>query len=118
MLNTQEEREALVNLMLLARFSDKTLSIAEMETFEKIVHDMNWQDVISEDSFINEATEKVRFVLRDAGTLESFIQNNCEVFSDEVKPFVLEKLSHVFLSDGMDDAEEVLFAQIKTALGV
>lgn len=116
MLNSQAEREALVNLMLLVRFSDKKLSIAEMETFEKIVSQMDWTDVMSETSYINGATVSVRDAMQSQASMTGFVEHNCAVFADDVKALVLKKLTSVIMSDGAVDVEEALLAQITRAL--
>lgn len=118
MLTNQQEREALVNLMLLVRFSDKKLSLAEHETFENIVKQMAWDDVMTEESYINSVIKEVRYASQTEATVESYLQTQCAVFSDEVKEVVLKKLTSVMMVDGEHESERLLMEKIKKALGL
>lgn len=115
--NTQEEREALIKLMLVARFTDKKLTLFEQKTFKNILKDVEWQDVISSESFVNEQTSHVRKVVGETQDLHPFVTEQCQFFKDdEAKQMVLKKVGNVMRSDGLVESEQEIFEFIEQEL--
>lgn len=108
--NTQEEREALIKLMLVARFADKKLTLFEAKTFKNILKDVEWQDVISSESFVNEQTHEVRKIVGSSDSLYPYITEQCQFFTeDDAKQMVLKKVGNVMRSDGLVESEEEIY---------
>lgn len=115
--NTQAESQALINLMLLARFSDKKLTISEEETFTAILEKLHWEDVMTPESFVNENITRAREAVRDEVVTEQFINHEVAMFKTaESKSIVLKKLTKLLESDGLDEAEKSLYTRIEKKL--
>lgn len=115
--DTQAEREALINLMLVARFSDKKLSIAEEETFTTILNKVHWEDVVSSESFVNEQLSVVREVIGSMETLLPFVTRQCAHFTQaEAKQLALQKVANVLHSDGLVESEQEVYNMIANLL--
>lgn len=113
----QKERDALINLMLLARYVDKSLSIAENDTFENILGNMQWQDVIKPHSRVNEYLLGVRHAAQSDETIEHFLNEQCGYFqTNEAKQIALKKIDNILQSDGLVDVEKNLYKTIKAKL--
>lgn len=110
----QNQREALINLMLVARFSDKKLSLAEEETFETILAKVYWQDVMSSESYINEAIGRVRDIFLAEETLDAYIKNQCVWFKNKAdQDIVLQKINSVCHADGLVEIEQQMMQTIQ-----
>lgn len=48
---TQAQNEAIVKLMLLARYQDKKLSLTEEAQFNQYLNELNWQAVTAVDTY-------------------------------------------------------------------
>lgn len=64
---TQAQNEAIVKLMLLARYQDKELSLTEEAQFNQYLNELNWQAVTAVDTYAMRETTAVRKALDNAG---------------------------------------------------
>lgn len=115
----QPQREALINLMLAVRFSDRVLSLSEQDTFENIVKQMAWQDVVSSESLINQAMGRVRDAFASEETLDAFLKSQSAIFTTaEEKSVALKKLMSVAQVDGLHEKEAEIIDKIKQLIQV
>ncbi|MBC2602499.1 hypothetical protein [Puniceicoccus vermicola] len=107
----QEEREAILDLLLFAVYADNHLSLAEDRIIKNEVERLQWESGTSIDYYVDEATGSARAALssetREAQFLES-IQTRLK--SPEARNRALSLLSKLFYSDG-ETREERNFAQ-------
>ncbi|MGB0414814.1 MAG: hypothetical protein ACPGJU_10265 [Coraliomargarita sp.] len=114
----QPEREAIVDLLIIAIYVDNHLSLAESAELEESAGVLGWESVTDLDTYISTATARAR----DARSAESlraeYIQHAVErLSSDASKERALELLNKVFLADGKNEVEKAFFKQVETALG-
>ncbi|MGE9297154.1 MAG: hypothetical protein ACQKBV_12790 [Puniceicoccales bacterium] len=116
---TQEQREAIVDLLVFGMYSDRTVSLAEDQLIQRRLEAMDWQAVETIDNYYDRAVTRVREVL-DSGqeTRASFLVRIAERLGDmptREKAFAL--CHQLFLSDGNEsDDEKALEEELREAL--
>jgi 4-aminobutyrate aminotransferase-like enzyme len=114
---TQVQNEAIVKLMLLARYQDKKLSLTEEAQFNQYLNELHWQSVTAVDTYAMRETTVVRKALDSAEATQAFIaQQNQVLNSPEAKQAVLTMVERLLSSDGVADAESQFLQQLKASL--
>ena len=114
---TQAQNEALVKLMLAARYQDKLLSLAEEEAFKKLLNTLNWSSMKEIDLFAMRETAAVRKALESEATFDTFITTQCAIFKgSELKETCMKMLEAVIKADGEDSRENVFLQKVSAAL--
>jgi len=114
---TQEQVQAVVRMMVLAKYEDKTLSLAEDEDLRSRIEAMQWQSGESVDLFIGRATAEVRAAKDDPDARAKFLAAQCALLTEsETKQFAIKQLSGVLRSDGMDPEEASLLQEVQQLL--
>ena len=114
---SQEQREALIRLLIASRYEDRLLSEAEAEAFAAHVAQLGWDSVTPVEEFVQIATAEVRQALRDPGTREFFFQSNVDPFvTIEEKTAALDHIHAVLEADGLVPAENKLFSHIRSLM--
>ena len=114
---TQAQNEAIVKLMLLARYQDKKLSLTEEAQFNQYLNELNWQAVTAVDTYAMRETTAVRKALDSAESTQAFIaQQNQVLDSQDAKNAALAMVERLLSSDGVVDAENQFLQQLKTSL--
>ena len=115
----QAQNEALINLMLAARFSDKKISLSESDAFQKHVDNLAWESGTSRDIFVQQATAAVRKALSAEEATRQFLEKQCGAFLDsEQKRNAFRIIESLALTDGMDPKENKFLMQVRTLMGV
>lgn len=111
-----KQSEALVRLMLAARFEDCKLTLQEEDEFQKQLQALPW-DSTDPDLFLQGATADVRKALAAEETKLQFLTVQCSQFPDaESKKVCFDRIKRVLEADGIDSKEGRLLQQIRSLL--
>ena len=72
---TQPQREATLDLLLLAMYADNRIALKEDELLDAEIASLSWQSGVTPESYINSATARVRKVL-DSDELKTTLLND------------------------------------------
>ena len=113
----QLQSEALIHLMLAARYADKKLSLIETDDFQKQVDKLPWNSGTGQSLFIQQATATVRKALATDETTQELLQAKCAPFTDsQSKLDAFRHIESLLLVDGMDPKESDFLTQLKSIL--
>ncbi len=116
---TQTQSEALVKLLLVARYQDKKLSLLEEDAFNQRLVNLPWKSATAIDTYASRELATVRKVVDTAETTQAFVTTQLAAFdADEAKTTCLQALENVLAADGIEAAENQFLQQVKTVLGV
>jgi hypothetical protein len=116
---TQAQNEALISLLLAARYSDSKLSLSETDTFQKHVDGLPWDSGTSRDIFVQQATAAVRKALSTEEAMQELLEKQCARFVDaESKRNAFRTIESLMLADDMDSKESKLLLQIRSILKI
>ncbi|XOF34093.1 MAG: hypothetical protein ACL93V_01985 [Candidatus Electrothrix sp. YB6] len=115
---TQQEREALLDLLLYCKYVDNHLSLAEESVIQGEIDQFNWESGIDVKIYMSTATERVRKARTNA-TLENFLKDVSERLESTYSKETAQKLMvKLFQSDGeIDDAEKTFAEKMSAYLG-
>lgn len=115
----QTQNEALVRLMLLARYQDKKLSLSEQDAFNRSLQKIEWHSVTDITLFTMREIASVRKALETPEKTETFIQAQCLLFTDSTaKSQCLAVLKQIAKADKGDPRENQFIHQVEAALGM
>lgn len=104
---TQNEREAIIELMMMTMYSDKNLKLAEDELIQKYVSNIKWESPLSLDFYFGKVTPKIRTALQDKSKMNAFlIDINNRLESEAVKSQVLQLCNDLAIADADFSSEE------------
>ncbi len=104
---TQNEREAIIELMMLIMYSDKTLKLAEDEAIKEYTNNIKWESPLSLDFYFGKVTPKIRKALSDEGKMNAFLKDiNTRIESELVKAQVLLVCNDLAMADSEFSSEE------------
>lgn len=113
----QIQNEALVRLMLLARYQDKKLSLSEQDAFNRSLQKLEWHSVTDVSMFTMREIATVRKALEAPERTESFINTQCAFFKTvEAKNECLGILKQIAAADKTDLRESQFLHQVEAAL--
>ena len=115
----QQQTEALINLLLVGRYADKSLSLAETEALDQEIEKLPWSSPTARSLFLQQSVYAVRNALDAAGSRAAFIKAQCAAFDDaESKRSALHALESVLIADGIDAREQELLTEVRGHLGL
>jgi len=116
---TQDQREAIVDVLVFGMYSDRTVSLAEDQLIQSRLEAMDWQSLETIHNYYDRAVTRVREIL-DAGeeARQSFLRRIAERLGDtSVREKTFALCHQLFLSDGIESAdEEALEGELREAL--
>jgi tellurite resistance protein len=109
----QHENEAIIELMMMTMFIDKSLKLSEHDAIEKYAKSLNWKSPISFEYYLNSATAKVRNALSTEEKKKNFLKDiNSRITSPETKNKVLQTCQDLAGGDGELSPKEKEFLQL------
>lgn len=116
----QIEREAIVDLLLLAMYADNHVSYEESKHVNDATEKLGWESSIDILSYMNETTGKARKVRSDSEGKDHYLNDVAKrLSSPQSKELALKLLHDLFHSDGQfDDGEEDLFKVVEAKLKI
>jgi len=114
----QNQREAIVDLLVFCMYSDRTVSLAEDQLIQRRLEAMDWNAVETIDNYYDRAVTRVRDILVSEDARNSFLQRIAERLEDDATREKAFQLSHqLFLSDGEESPDEQdLEKELRSAL--
>ena len=113
----QEEKEAIIDLLLIATYADNHLSLAENKILNEEFDKFSWEANISLDLYLNDATNRARNALDSDKTVEAYLETISNRLSSRYsKSRALDLLSKLFYSDGNVDSEKAFTLKVKRIL--
>ncbi len=103
---TQNEREAIVELMMMVMYSDKTLKLAEDDAIKEYAS-IKWESPLSLEFYFGKVTPKIRTALADKEKMNAFLKDiNARIESELVKAQVLLVCNDLAMADSEFSSEE------------
>lgn len=104
---TQNEREAIIELMMLIMYSDKTLKLAEDEAIKEYTSSIKWESPLSLEFYFGKVTPKIRRALEDKESMNAFLEDiDFRIESELVKAQVLLVCNDLAMADSEFSSEE------------
>ncbi|MBU1238333.1 hypothetical protein KKF84_09125 [Myxococcota bacterium] len=116
----QMEREALVDVILLAMYADKHLAIEEQRLMKRETASLQWKSVVPLENYVHEATSKVRKAMESPALKKELLRSIQErFFSSESRARAFELCQDMLLADGIKTTEEIAFQEeLREYLGI
>jgi len=113
----QVQNEALVRLLIAARYLDAKLSLRETESLQQQIDELPWDSGTGKSYFVMQETARIRDALSTDVTRQAFLEQQCRYFkTPENKAKLLKDIAAVLLSDGDDNKENRFLAQLESLL--
>lgn len=104
---SQNEREALIILMLIIMYADKKLTLEENATLRHYEKIMKWESDRSLSDFFSNRIAEIRSVMRDPTRLATYIETACaRILHQDIKSLVIKACNDMASSDFNKDNEE------------
>lgn len=115
---SQPQNEALVRLLIAARFGDARLSLAEGEDLSKRLSHLAWTSGTGLSVFIGQATADVRKAMAFPAEKTQFLSAQCAAFdTPESRKAAVQQIEGLLQSDGTDARENAFLQDIRRFLG-
>ena len=114
---TQEEREAIVDLLLLGAYTDNRLSLREEKAFDSITGTLNWESPTTLTDYMDASIAKIRGARNNPSATDGLLNKVKERIRS--KPAIarsLKLLHQVFASDGRSYAEAHFYRKVESLL--
>lgn len=113
----QPQREALIDLLLLAMYADNHLALSEKEQLEGQLQTFDWRSGTTPDIYIEEATAKVRAADKADDTRDEFIGDiSTRLATADARELGLALCKQLFQTDADVGSDEIQFLnQLRSA---
>ncbi|MEM9926811.1 MAG: TerB family tellurite resistance protein [Cyanobacteria bacterium P01_D01_bin.50] len=104
---TQNEREAIIELMMMTMYSDKNIKLAEEEVINEYASNIKWESPLSLEFYLGKVTAKIRTALENKEKTTAFLEEvNARIENEAVKSQVLKLCNDVAMADSEFSVEE------------
>ena len=111
---TQQQREALLDLLLLGMYADNMLSMAENQFLDDEMEELVWDSPTSPSAYLSAAIHRVRTAEEDIEKRNALLQSIKERFGDvHGKQGALLVLKDLLASDGTAEQEQKFLTEIQ-----
>jgi hypothetical protein len=115
----QEQREALIDLLLVGMYADNMLSLAEDQFLHSEFDGLTWESGISCGAYVDNAIHKVRDALTDSEKREALLVTISTRLGDyDAKQRAMSALDNLFSVDGTVKKEHALRDEVQKVLGI
>lgn len=114
---TQSQHEALINIFVLAMYSDNHLSLAEDESLNRFVDTIGWESGTGRTNFVNDAIARCHALNTESDIAAYIEKNGAEFSTPEAKSAALQQLTAFLKVDGIASQEAPLLAKVSQVLG-
>jgi hypothetical protein len=115
----QNEKEAIIDLLMLAIYADNHLSLAEDKIMKEEIDTYSWNSITVLRIYLSESTARARTALTSETSEREFLEFIAErLESRATKSRALDLLSKLFNSDGTDEKEKEFTVKVKRYLGM
>ncbi len=114
---TQDEREAIVDLLNLCIYADAHISGKESEVVSKVVELIGWDTKLSFSGYESRSIASARAARGDAALLKEFLARaGSRLASKDARRFAVNKCTDLASADGTHQRESSLISDIKEAI--
>ena len=114
---TQEEREAIVDLLHLCIYADAHISGKESEVVAKVVDVIGWDTKLSFSGYEPRSIASARAARSDPAILKDFLARaGARLTSTEARRFAVSKCTELAAADGTHQRESSLISSIAEAI--
>jgi len=114
---TQPQREALLDLVILALFADSHLSLKEDEALQAALDKIGWEALKPREIFFCNSMNRARKAVETDADSSEYIAARAKVISDVwSKAEAVSVLQSVLASDGVTDVESAFLERVKAAM--
>ncbi len=104
---TQNEREAIIELMMMTMYSDKTIKLSEDEVIQEFASSIKWESPLSLEFYFSKVTPKIRTALENKEKRMNFLKEiNSRIESEAIKSQVLKLCNDLAMADSEFSPEE------------
>jgi hypothetical protein len=116
---TSEQRTAIIDLLLLAIYSDSHISISEEEALDKAIAEQGWDSEYPKDLYLAKASARAREAAESDDTLKAKIKECAAFFTTAPAQAAAYSIVHSVLSaDGVADPEQKFLSKLNKAFPV
>ncbi|WP_269524481.1 hypothetical protein [Coraliomargarita parva] len=113
----QTEREAIVDLLIMAVYVDSHLSLRESHEFDGLTDSLGWESGTAVDFYACNATNRVYGALSCEDSTREFVDFAAQRLKSKAsRERALELLNKLFQSDGKTEAEAKFFKRVEASL--
>lgn len=113
----QEEREAIIDLLILGAYADNRLSLREEKAFESLTGTLSWESETGLPDYMDAAIAKVRSVRSNPSAKEGLLIKVKERLHTRASVSKALNLLHkVFISDGRSYDEANFYREVESVL--
>ncbi len=109
---TQTQREALLELLLLAIHTDSHISLSEEEALEAAVSAQGWESAYPKSLFLEKAAARARVAAETAEGIQAFVGENAALFDTGPLQTATYSIVHQVLSQDGVAPEEHAFLRL------
>ena len=114
---SQEQREAIIDLLILGAYTDNRLSLREEKAFESLTGTLSWESEIELSDYIKDAIAKVRSIRSNPSAKAGLLGEIKErLHSRSSVSKALNLLHKVFISDGRSYDEANFYREVESVL--
>lgn len=109
----QNQKEAIVDLLIMTMYIDKSLKLEEDEAIKRYIETLQWESPMSVEYYLGIATAKVRKALETPEKIRSFLEDvSNRVETVELKKQVLQICNDLAMADSEISRQEQGFLQL------
>lgn len=113
---TQPEREAIIDLLLLAVYIDGHLSLVESTEFDCAADSLGWESSTGPSIYFNNATDRARNASASEDSVAELIEFSAQRLNSKgSKERALVLLNRLLTADGKTEKEKAFFKQVEAA---
>jgi hypothetical protein len=104
---SQDEREAVILLMLVIMYADKRLTLDENATLRAYEKVIRWEADTSLSDFFTNRIFEIRSAMRDESKLSELLKTTCaRIQQQEIKTLTMQACHDMAAADHLNDANE------------
>ena len=116
---TTPQREAIIDLLLLAIYSDSHISLTEEEALERAIAEQGWESDYPKDLYLAQASARVRAAAETEETVKAKIKECAAHFTTPPAQAAAYSVVHSVLSaDGLAEPEQLFLSKLNKAFPV
>ena len=109
----QSQKEAIVELLIMTMYIDKSLKLEEDEAIKKYIETLQWESHMSVEYYLGIATAKVRKAVETPEKIRSFLEDvSNRVETVELKKQVLQICNDLAMADSEISTKEQRFLEL------
>lgn len=111
----QTQTEAIIELLIMTMYADKSLTLEEDEAITKYIKTLQWKSPMSVEYYLGIATAKVRKAFESPEKVRSFLEDiSNRLETVELKTQVLQICNQLAMADSEFSSQEREFLQLVT----